>query len=52
MDKDEAIRELAHVARCLLERLDEVDTSPAIFRTALRNKVECYAQFEEATTDA
>jgi hypothetical protein len=47
MDKDEAIRELAHVARCLLDRLDEVDQEPKIFRDALRNKVAYYAQFEE-----
>ena len=41
--KDRAIRELAHVARELLIRIEEIDKdTPKIFIEALRNKIEYY----------
>lgn len=42
-EQDEAIIELANVARGLLERLDELNDSPISIRRAIRNKIEYYA---------
>jgi hypothetical protein len=41
--KDEAVKELAHVARELLNRLQEVDhETPGIFIQALHSKINYY----------
>jgi hypothetical protein len=48
--KDEAIRELAHVARCLLEAAtaDGNATVPGAFKIAVSNKIEYYASKAES----
>lgn len=51
MDKDTAIRELAHVARHLLERLKQVDDKlPGAISQALSSKIDFYALAEEHIT--
>ena len=44
-DKDEAIIELAHVARKLLEQLCTDGTVYGIFAEAITNKIDYYASF-------
>ena len=48
-DKDEAIRELAHVADKLLERLQEIDKTigmgpKGVLSTAINSKIRFYAR--------
>lgn len=46
--KDEAIRELAHVANALLDHIRQIDkTTPPIFIMALENKIKHYVSVAE-----
>jgi hypothetical protein len=38
----EAVRELAHVARALLDRVKEIDDTPKVFLIAIENKIAYY----------
>jgi hypothetical protein len=48
LDKNTAIKELAHVAESLLERLNDIDTElPGSMRQALQTKIAYYANYAE-----
>ena len=48
-EKDEAIKELAHVARVLLEGIQANMVVPSIFAQVLAHKIDYYASRAEAS---